>query len=74
MIGAMNTLQLTINGNMLTVPSTIITIDALLEHLKIKNESAIVERNAEILDKSTYNTAPLTNGDRLEIVHFVGGG
>lgn len=67
-------MQLIINGDTLTVPTSIGTVGALLEHLEIKNDSAIVERNAEILDKNTYETAPVADGDRLEIVHFVGGG
>lgn len=67
-------MQLIINGDSFTVPKDITTIASLLEHLEIKNESAIVECNTEILNKSTYDTAAINDGDRLEIVHFVGGG
>ena len=33
-----------------------------------------VERNGEILPKASYAATPLADGDRLEIVSFVGGG
>jgi thiamine biosynthesis protein ThiS len=33
-----------------------------------------VERNEEIVPRSTYATLALTEGDTLEIVHFIGGG
>ena len=33
-----------------------------------------VERNGEIVPRSTYDSVALTPGDRLEIVHFIGGG
>lgn len=67
-------MDLIINGDTLTIPSTIETITALLQHLDIKNESAIVEHNENILNKAMYNHHKVTAGDRLEIVHFVGGG
>jgi thiamine biosynthesis protein ThiS len=34
----------------------------------------VVERNLEILDRDRYDTTLLVSGDRLELVHFVGGG
>jgi len=67
-------MELIIKGNTHTVPSTVQTVSLLLEHLNIKHESAIVEQNTEILDKKTYTQQAISDGDRLEIVHFVGGG
>jgi thiamine biosynthesis protein ThiS len=34
----------------------------------------VVELNLEILERSAYETVALAPGDRLELVHFVGGG
>ncbi|TGV00349.1 sulfur carrier protein ThiS, partial [Mesorhizobium sp. M00.F.Ca.ET.186.01.1.1] len=34
----------------------------------------VVERNGEIIDRSLYEQTPIADGDRIEIVHFVGGG
>lgn len=67
-------MEIIINGDIHNVPNTVETVSRLLEHLDIKNESAIVEHNEDILNKSIYNDHKLTAGDRLEIVHFVGGG
>jgi len=33
-----------------------------------------VERNLEIVPRSTYAATPIAEGDRIEIVHFIGGG
>lgn len=50
------------------------TISALLASLGLDTRKVAVERNAEIVPRSTYATAALAPGDRLEIVHFIGGG
>ncbi|MDC7681693.1 sulfur carrier protein ThiS [Asticcacaulis sp. BYS171W] len=47
---------------------------ALVEGLGIDPRKVAVERNLEIVPKSAYLNTPLEDGDRLEIVHFVGGG
>jgi thiazole synthase len=69
----------------MTVPKTIIlngaphrstaaTIADLIRELGLVPEKIAVERNGEIVPRSTLSKAPLAEGDRLEIVHFVGGG
>jgi len=50
------------------------TLIALLEDLKIRPARVVVERNREIVPREDYGTTLLTDGDTLEIVHFVGGG
>ncbi|MBP1751286.1 MAG: thiS [Geobacteraceae bacterium] len=45
-----------------------------LESLGIDQRRVAVELNAEILPKTEYEKTALKDGDRLEIVHFVGGG
>jgi thiamine biosynthesis protein ThiS len=42
--------------------------------LGIKADRIAVERNGEIARRSEWATTPVQNGDRLEIVQFVGGG
>jgi len=49
-------------------------IAALVAALKLDPRKVAVERNLEIVPRSTYAQAPLCDGDRIEIVHFVGGG
>ncbi|KPF63817.1 sulfur carrier protein ThiS [Porphyrobacter sp. AAP60] len=50
------------------------TIAALVRELELVPEKVAVERNGEIVPRSTLEEAPLADGDKLEIVHFVGGG
>ena len=46
----------------------------LLAQLKLKPELVVVELNLNILKRDELAGAALTEGDRVEIVHFVGGG
>jgi thiamine biosynthesis protein ThiS len=46
----------------------------LLESLGLDARKIAVERNLEIVPRSAHGTTVLTEGDRLEIVNFVGGG
>jgi len=50
------------------------TVAALLEHLQLPPKKVAVERNLEIVSKSTFAETELSDGDRLEIIHFIGGG
>jgi len=50
------------------------TIADLLAWLEIDGRRVAVERNLEIAPKSSWTSTPLADGDRLEIVQFVGGG
>lgn len=50
------------------------TIAELVRELELAPEKVAVERNGEIVPRSTLGEAPLADGDTLEIVHFVGGG
>ncbi len=50
------------------------TLDALIEELGMKGDRVAVELNREIVPRVHWSTAALKDGDRLEIVHFVGGG
>ncbi len=50
------------------------TIADLVRELELVPEKVAVERNGEIVPRSTLANAALADGDTLEIVHFVGGG
>ena len=50
------------------------SLRALLNQLEIAGEKVAIERNLEIVPKSLYAETILTDGDRLEVVHFIGGG
>lgn len=51
-----------------------ITVSVLLDELGLVPGMVVVERNGEILARESYPNARLSEGDRLELVHFVGGG
>jgi sulfur carrier protein len=69
-------MELTINGQ----PRSFAALDAgatvqdLLTELGLKQDRVAVEQNGEIVPRSSWNGAGVAEGDRFEIVHFVGGG
>ena len=50
------------------------TVSRLLDELGLVPGMVVVEHNHEILGRDSYPTVSLAEGDRLEFVHFVGGG
>jgi thiamine biosynthesis protein ThiS len=50
------------------------TIADLLRELDLKPDRVAVELNLEILDRSDFATRSLHDGDRVEILSFIGGG
>jgi len=50
------------------------TISELIQTLELNPKGVAVERNLEIVPKSLHSDTVLTEGDRIEIVEFVGGG
>ncbi|HEY2615750.1 MAG TPA: sulfur carrier protein ThiS [Acetobacteraceae bacterium] len=50
------------------------TVAALLATLGLETRKVAVERNAEIVPRSSYTETWVQSGDALEIVHFIGGG
>jgi thiazole synthase len=51
-----------------------LTVEGLLRQLALDPKKVAVERNLEIVPRSVYGEVGLCEGDRLEIVHFIGGG
>lgn len=66
-------MQLTVNGESHELPAPI-SLLGLIEHFGLEPRKVAIERNLEIVPRSTYAQIQLGDGDRLEIVHFVGGG
>ena len=64
---------LTVNGEDREFPEPL-TLTALLEHLSLSPTRVAVERNGEIVSRERFGETVLEAGDRLEVVHFVGGG
>lgn len=55
-------------------PPAEFTLAALIESLAMKSDRVAVELNREIAPRDRWSQTVLKDGDRLEIVHFVGGG
>ncbi|MGN1467900.1 MAG: sulfur carrier protein ThiS [Ruminococcus sp.] len=64
--------MITINGEKLEKSE--IRLSDYLAEKKYKTERIAVELNGDILPKSQYETTVLKDGDKAEIVSFVGGG
>jgi len=64
---------ITVNGEAREIAAGA-TVAALLAAIGLDTRKVAVERNEEIVPRSTYAEVALTPGDRLEIVHFIGGG
>jgi len=50
------------------------TVTTLLESLELHPGMVVVELNRDILVRERYAEVPVSDGDSLELVHFVGGG
>lgn len=66
-------MQLTVNGEPRSCDDGL-TVEALLTSIGLDPRKVAVERNREIVPKSTFATTALADGDVIEIVHFIGGG
>ena len=66
-------MQLTVNGETRAF-SDVADVAALVAALGLDGRKVAVERNLEIVPRSAYSKTPLADGDRIEIVHFIGGG
>jgi sulfur carrier protein len=50
------------------------TVADLIAELGLKGDRIAVEHNGEIVPRGTWQQALLADGDKIEVVHFVGGG
>jgi sulfur carrier protein len=66
-------MKLLINGEEKEFASAA-TVAALVETLGMKGDRVAVELNREIVARTKWAATELHDGDKLEIVHFVGGG
>jgi sulfur carrier protein len=66
-------MQVTVNGQPMEVEEGT-SLETLLARLRVKREFTAVAVNREVAPRSAYATTLLRDGDRLEIVHPMGGG
>jgi thiamine biosynthesis protein ThiS len=66
-------MEIFLNGEKKEVPEGL-TLAALLDWLKLPQDRIAVEYNLEIAPRGHWSETSVHGGDRLEVVHFVGGG
>ena len=65
--------KIQLNGKKISINSKA-TIYDLLKKFKLNNKKVAIEHNGIIIPKSNYKKKYLKNNDKLEVVHFIGGG
>ena len=68
-----NKIKIVVNGKILTV-NLKISLKNIIEKLKTPINKVAIELNEEIVDKKKLSKIFLKNKDKIEIVHFIGGG
>lgn len=66
-------MQITLNGKPYTLKNQV-NLSELSEILKLEPTQVAIERNCEIVPRSLYRQTMLDEGDKIEIVTFIGGG
>lgn len=66
-------MKLRINGEHKTYDGPL-TLGSLIRNMGLKSDRVAVERNRDIVPRDQWDKTSLSDGDQLEIVHFVGGG
>ena len=65
--------KIQLNGKKISIKSNF-SIQDLLKKYKLINKKVAIEYNGSIIPKINYKKKYLKNGDKIEIVHFIGGG
>ena len=68
-----NKIKITVNGKQMQVIPKF-SIKTLIKKLKMPLNKIAIELNKKIIDKKKISKIYLQNGDKVEIVHFIGGG
>ena len=66
-------IKIKINGKIKSI-NQVSTLSIVLKNLKIPLNKVAIELNEEIIDKKKINKIKLNKNDKIEIVHFIGGG
>jgi sulfur carrier protein len=66
-------IKIKINGKISTINDNL-SLSIFLKQFKIPLKKVAIELNKEIIDKNNTNKIKLKKNDKIEIVHFIGGG
>lgn len=67
-------MRLIINGQPTEVPDSLQNIEELLRHFGLQDKLLMIELDLKIIQSSEHKASILSEGSKVEIVHFVGGG
>ena len=67
-------MQVLLNGDSFSIEEDKNTIESLIQKLKLNPEVIIVELNRKIVEKKHYSQKKINQGDKIEIIQFIGGG
>ena len=67
-------MQIILNGKPEVLNKDTNTVHDLLNNLGIKQNNVAIEINLELVPRSLYQSHQIKDGDKIEIIHFVGGG
>jgi sulfur carrier protein len=67
-------MEVVVNGEWIRLPDHIVSVSDVLKHYDIQDKVVVVEVNGEILTRLEHQSTRISDKDRIEIVHFVGGG
>ena len=66
-------IKINLNGRVISIPTNT-TVSKVIKNIKVQTNKIAIELNRKIIDKERINKLHLKNNDKLEIVHFIGGG
>tara|TARA_B100001765_G_scaffold208141_1_gene167017 strand:- start:830 stop:1048 length:219 start_codon:yes stop_codon:yes gene_type:complete len=69
----LNVAKIQLNGDPYEINNST-NLDELLSKLKIQKNKVAIEVNGQIVEKDKYSNLTLNKDDKVEIVHFIGGG
>ncbi len=69
----MASINIKLNGETKDTPDTF-SLDHLLEHFSLPKQRIAIELNGNVIRRADWSQTIVNNNDRIEVVHFVGGG
>jgi thiamine biosynthesis protein ThiS len=66
-------MKITLNGDLVEIENNY-TLEDVVKYYKLDKRKIAIEKNMEIISRSSYQDTKIEEGDEVEIIHFIGGG
>ena len=66
-------IEIKLNGETKTIESEV-TLDKLLDLFSLPRQRVAIELNRSVVSRNNWNATSVSEGDVIEVIHFVGGG